>query len=881
MRWGLLLPLLIVGCSASEGPGPTGDGFDVVVRYDSTMSVKTLAVAAVAPDGTEVWARAEFEAPLFLDPPGTRQVNLRFDRPTAQRLNIIVDGLSEAGAVTGSGNTDVVLAELADQVEVRLGAPVTCGDGERSGRETCDDGGRAPSDGCSALCQVEAGWTCTGVPSRCGRCGDGVVGLEELCDDGNTLDGDGCSSTCTLEVETRPFVLEVEALAAQKTAEPEWVSVDGSSLTIPAASDGDRWVIFVSGTLGSDDIEQISAQAALRMDGQVVEQFGHQTMGGQDNDAGFVTFHVVEGDAPVVADLAFSAAVGVTTISQVRVVALRVPPSAYAQWSLLTEQIEIRGIDQELSVLSVEIPEDGQYLVMARGNLAEAPGDDTARMWLVTPEGRVPWDEDGVSFSSSRDARVPFFVQRTLDLREGDTQFELRGTSSGSGALGNWWDERYPFRRQVTVTAGPSEVPQGYPVAVEFAHEALVAAGRSQADGRDVRFVYSQEGRHRELTRVLDPERQWGAADTKVWVQIGASIPPQETHADLWMYFGAQQPDTPPNDPGDVFSFFDALDGTELAAHWDLQGGDLQTSGGYTTVGPSGRLAMSLGANQNLGPAILEARLRFETPPQMGLSAYLSTGRTADAARGTPTFMTRDAAHAYGFSTDFVEYQPMTPDAFHTYGIALAAVGQATFYQDEQVVGTASLETFAGGLQGMSVTNASNTRIKYDWVRIRPWLAIEPTVSLEPITGPGGLRPSRFAGLSILAIKTSAFAEYFSATEDSIVQTTETATLTLVSLEIPPSEAPKAQLVIMSTRVAGESSEDRRRVGMCLANGQALLQTSHIINRDAADVTGYHHIAGVVDARTTDEPVLYETAIRSPEGLQVQGAFSSVSVIRF
>lgn len=66
--------------------------------------------------------------------------------------------------------------------------------------EGCDDGNTADGDGCSAACQVETGWSCSGAPSLCAPvCGDGLaVGLEQ-CDDGNTAAGDGCSPTCTVE----------------------------------------------------------------------------------------------------------------------------------------------------------------------------------------------------------------------------------------------------------------------------------------------------------------------------------------------------------------------------------------------------------------------------------------------------------------------------------------------------------------------------------------------------------------------------------------------------------------------------------------------------------------------------------------------------------
>jgi cysteine-rich repeat protein len=50
-----------------------------------------------------------------------------------------------------------------------------CGDGAVAGFESCDDGNVAGGDGCSALCQIEDGYGCTGAPSVCGAvCGNGV-----------------------------------------------------------------------------------------------------------------------------------------------------------------------------------------------------------------------------------------------------------------------------------------------------------------------------------------------------------------------------------------------------------------------------------------------------------------------------------------------------------------------------------------------------------------------------------------------------------------------------------------------------------------------------------------------------------------------------------
>jgi MYXO-CTERM domain-containing protein len=64
----------------------------------------------------------------------------------------------------------------------------SCGNGERVRGEECDDGGLVDGDGCSALCEVEDGWSCwepTEPRSVCREtCGDGVLHPNEECDSG-------------------------------------------------------------------------------------------------------------------------------------------------------------------------------------------------------------------------------------------------------------------------------------------------------------------------------------------------------------------------------------------------------------------------------------------------------------------------------------------------------------------------------------------------------------------------------------------------------------------------------------------------------------------------------------------------------------------------
>ena len=77
-----------------------------------------------------------------------------------------------------------------------------CGDGVVEFPESCDDGNMVNGDGCSNMCTVESGWSCSGTTSICSPiavCGNGIVESGEACDDGNMSNGDGCNNTCTVQ----------------------------------------------------------------------------------------------------------------------------------------------------------------------------------------------------------------------------------------------------------------------------------------------------------------------------------------------------------------------------------------------------------------------------------------------------------------------------------------------------------------------------------------------------------------------------------------------------------------------------------------------------------------------------------------------------------
>jgi cysteine-rich repeat protein len=90
-------------------------------------------------------------------------------------------------------------ADQSDADKDGRGDACDCGDGIVAAIEFCDDKGVDSGDGCSASCEIEAGFSCKGMPSVCAPvCGDGLVRGGEACDDGHAVTGDGCGG-CVVE----------------------------------------------------------------------------------------------------------------------------------------------------------------------------------------------------------------------------------------------------------------------------------------------------------------------------------------------------------------------------------------------------------------------------------------------------------------------------------------------------------------------------------------------------------------------------------------------------------------------------------------------------------------------------------------------------------
>jgi len=146
---------------------------------------------------------------------------------------------------TGLATFEYTLSDGTDTdtgvVTINVTAARVCGDGVVELPETCDDNNTTDDgNGCSATCDVQTGFSCTGAPSTCAPiCGDGLVVGTEPCDDQNADETDGCTSLCIAGVVcTAAAIGSGDRFAVDPATGHCYVSFDGTTETFADAELG-------------------------------------------------------------------------------------------------------------------------------------------------------------------------------------------------------------------------------------------------------------------------------------------------------------------------------------------------------------------------------------------------------------------------------------------------------------------------------------------------------------------------------------------------------------------------------------------------------------------------------------------------------------------
>lgn len=192
----------------------------------------------------------------------------------------------------------------------------------------------------------------------------------------------------------------------------------------------------------------------------------------------------------------------------------------------------------------------------------------------------------------------------TLDWGDGTgaqptAQYSLDGTTHN---LEYRWSADYDYREPITVRA-QNAVAAGYAVPVTFNHASLVTAGKSLANGDDVRVRYWNGSAMIELDRVLDPTSAWNRTTTTLWFPLQSAIAAGGTNANYYLYYGNLTDSNPPSYGPNVF--LDHQNGTALPPRVALE--PVVTLGAETAGTRSDTLAALAGPFRSLSVACFDA----------------------------------------------------------------------------------------------------------------------------------------------------------------------------------------------------------------------------------------------------------------------------------
>ncbi|RME53523.1 hypothetical protein D6783_01820 [Candidatus Woesearchaeota archaeon] len=134
-----------------------------------------------------------------------------------------------------------------------------------------------------------------------------------------------------------------------------------------------------------------------------------------------------------------------------------------------------------------------------------------------------------------------------------------------------WWNENFTYRKRITITNNEaSELTRGYTVNLTLD----TTGPKMQDNGTDVRIVYYNQTNHSltELDRINTTP--FNTTTTTLRFKLQASINASGSDSNYFLYYGNPNAGTPPEDPSNVYLFYD-----------DFEDGDINGWQDHTTPG--------------------------------------------------------------------------------------------------------------------------------------------------------------------------------------------------------------------------------------------------------------------------------------------------------
>ncbi len=443
-----------------------------------------------------------------------------------------------------------------------------------------------------------------------------------------------------------------------------------------------------------------------------------------------------------------------------------------------------------------------------------------------------------------------------------------------------------------------------------------------------MRLAYWDGANWTEFTRTLASGSSWNSSTTKLMFRLPAALAAAATNSNLYLYYGRAAA-TAPSGSVPAVRYYKVEQLTEQSTanstFVDVPSTTLTLAPTATTetwlIFVSGVMRSSSTAETSCEMRLLINGVEVDLWGHQNNSAATPNGAgfvTFERITGTTSTQTIQPQFRAAAGTSYVDdlrviaalvpqgadVQFAETDATSTASGAGLSLQTLTFTPatsgDYLILGKLSHHEYPGGStvqswltddggglhpDAPSGTHFSTARDSWSpmFVAIRRTLpASSRTFTLSGTSSSSGVDQSEWRYRRIMAFRADAWelSEY----SESLGQSVTTATTLQLKNSLVTSAPPAARdyLVLQSERIGGAATTTTaQKAGELRDDGAALIRTDHHIDRDNTSTQGYHHIAGVVNAKSTASSVTYENGYLSPDSSSVDAAESTICVLRY
>ncbi|MCK5109449.1 MAG: DUF2341 domain-containing protein, partial [Methanosarcinales archaeon] len=301
--------------------------------------------------------------------------------------------------------------------------------------------------------------------------------------------------------------------------------------------------------------------------------------------------------------------------------------------------------------------------------------------------------------------------------------------ASASAGLAGW-----QYQRDITIQENSGEALHDYQVLVAL--DGCDFPGEAQPDGDDIRFT---DADGRELSYWIE-EFDAGSERAKIWVKV--PLIPANGEAGITMWYG--NPGAESESDGDaVFEFFDDFEGNDLdRSKWDLNRGDSHI---YIS---NGVLTWHIVHGEHID---ISTKSTFVMPFAVDYRWYLNPYSSTDfyymsVYSGDNSYSSVGYAHWSRYESAFYTGSKNVPSRTSSWasteGHIIPNPTVSRWYKSSFIVQSESLEEIRDGTKYSTTSYVgksgrvgifaaiSRSAAKFDYVRVRSYASLEPTVTL-------------------------------------------------------------------------------------------------------------------------------------------------------